>query len=57
MEAKPEVKSRATHEVVDLVYFEEEGNIAFQGSGQECADFMYKQGGMLFSTRRIIPGL
>ena len=54
MEAKPEVKSRATHEVVDLVYHEEEGNIAFEGTGQECADFMFEQGGMLYQMRLII---
>jgi len=47
------VNPRPTHEVVDLVYHEDENNIAFQGSGQECADFMHKQGGFGFSMRPI----
>jgi len=54
MEAKTEVNARVTHEVVDLVYLEDEGNIAFQGTGQECADFMFEQGGMLYQMRPII---
>jgi hypothetical protein len=29
-----------THEVVDLVYHEDEGNIAFQGTREECQDFV-----------------
>ena len=35
---------RATHEVVDLVYHEDEGNIAFEGTYEECQDWKSEQG-------------
>jgi hypothetical protein len=38
-----------THEVVDLVYHEDEGNIAFQGTEQECHDFVASQGSDAFT--------
>ena len=45
-----------THEVVDLVYHEDEGNIAFQGTQEECHDFVASQGGSAFTyqVREII---
>ena len=42
METKP------TYEVVDLVYHEDENNIAFQGTHKECQDFIIEQGGATF---------
>lgn len=33
-----------THEVVDLVYHEDENNIAFQGTYKECMEWKSKQG-------------
>jgi len=38
-----------THEVVDLVYHENEDNIAFQGTQQECHDWVSEQGGATFT--------
>lgn len=34
----------ATHEVVDLVYHDDENNIAFQGTYRECEDWKSEQG-------------
>jgi len=39
-----EKAKRATHEVVDLVYHEDEGNIAFEGTYEECQDWKSEQG-------------
>lgn len=39
---------RPTHEVLDLVYHEDEGNSVFEGSEQECQDFITEQGGATF---------
>ena len=50
MEANPEVKARATHEVMD---HNNDDAIAFQGTGQECADFMYEHKGYGYCTRSI----
>jgi len=44
----------ATHEVLDLVYHEDEGNVVFQGSEEECLDWIQKQGGATF-TYKISP--
>ena len=33
-----------THEVVDLVYHEDEGNSVFQGTQQECENWKSEQG-------------
>ena len=33
-----------THEVVDLVYHEDENNIAFQGTYEECMEWKSEQG-------------
>lgn len=44
-----------THEVVDLVYHEDEGNIAFQGTQDECQDWVNQQGGMASITYDIRP--
>jgi len=41
MEANVDVKSTATHEVV----MKADEAIAFQGTGQECADFQYQHNG------------
>ena len=38
-----------THEVIDLVYHEDEGNIPFQGTEQECNDFVTEQGCATFT--------
>ena len=33
-----------THKVIDLVYHEDEGNIAFVGTADECQEFVAQQG-------------
>jgi len=43
-EKQMEAEKPATHEVVDLVYHEDEGNIAFQGTYKECMDWKLEQG-------------
>ena len=50
MEAKPEVRPRATHEVID---HNNNDAVTFQGTGQECANFMYENGGNIYCTRSI----
>lgn len=42
-----------THEVVDLVYHEDEGNIAFQGTQEECMEWKSEQG-FGYQVREII---
>jgi len=42
-----------THEVVDLVYHDEEGNIAFQGTFEECQNWKSEQG-LGYQVRPII---
>lgn len=42
-----------THEVLDLVYHEEEGNVAFQGTQQECQDWITDQGGATFTYKTV----
>ena len=37
-------EKRSTHEVIDLVYHEDEGNVAFQGTEKECHDWVAEQG-------------
>lgn len=39
-----DVVATPTHEVVDLVYHDDEHNIAFQGTQQECNDWKSEQG-------------
>jgi hypothetical protein len=38
----------ATHQVLDLVYTPEEGQECFEGTEQECYDFINQQGGATF---------
>ena len=40
---------KSTHEVLDLVYHEDEGNIAFQGTEQECYNWIKEQGDAPFT--------
>jgi len=40
-----------THEVLDLVYHEDEGNVAFQGTSEECQNFINEQGGATFTYK------
>ena len=42
-------EKKATHEVLDLVYHEDEGNSVYSGSEQECHDWIAKQGGATFT--------
>ena len=37
---------KKTHKVIDLTYHEDEGNEAFDGTEQECHDFVAEQGGV-----------
>lgn len=48
------MESNATHQVIDMVYTEEEGNVDFSGTYQECWDYIEEQGDMAF-TYRIVP--
>ena len=41
-------EKKPTHEVVDLVYHEDEGNISFEGSERACYDWIEEQGGATF---------
>jgi hypothetical protein len=43
-EKQIKAEKQPTHEVVDLVYHEDEGNTAFQGTQQECEDWKSEQG-------------
>jgi hypothetical protein len=38
----------ATHQVLDLVYTLDEGQECFEGTEQECYDFIQQQGGATF---------
>lgn len=51
------MESNPTHEVIDLVYHEDEGNVAFQGTQQECLDWVDEQhmGGGSFFTYEVKP--
>ena len=40
-----------THEVIDLVYHEDEDNIRFQGTEPDCQDFITEQGGASFTYK------
>ena len=35
---------KKTHKVIDLVYHESEGNEVFDGTLEECREFVHKQG-------------
>ena len=48
---------RKTHKVIDLVYHEDEGNVAHIGTEQECHDFVTEEseaGGSTF-TYEVVP--
>lgn len=45
---------KATHQVLDLVYTPEEGQECFEGTEQECYDFIAKQGGATFMYK-VVP--
>lgn len=44
----------ATHEVLDLVYTSDEGQECFEGTLQECNDFIERQGGASFMYQ-VVP--
>jgi len=52
-----EEKKQPTHEVIDLVYTEEEGNVAYQGSQHECLNWVDEQcmGGSAHFTYEVKP--
>jgi len=43
-----------THQVLDLMYTPEEGQECFEGSEQECYDFIEQQGGSSFMYK-VVP--
>jgi hypothetical protein len=43
-----------THQVLDLVYTPDEGQECFDGSEQECYDFIQQQGGATFMYK-VVP--
>lgn len=43
-----------THEVLDLVYTEDEGQSCYEGSHDECQKFINEQGGATFMFK-IVP--
>lgn len=43
-----------THQVLDLVYTPDEGQECFEGSEQDCHDFIQKQGGATFMYK-VVP--
>lgn len=47
-------KMKATHQVLDLAYTPEEGQECFEGTEQECSDFILQQDGSAF-TYKIVP--
>lgn len=49
-----EVKKLATHKVIDLVYSPNEGQDCFEGTEQECYEFIEEQGGYKF-TYEVVP--
>ncbi len=44
-----------THQVLDLVYHEDEGQSCFVGSHQECLDFVSEQGGFGYKIVELLP--
>ena len=44
----------ATHQVLDLVYTPDEGQKCFEGTEQECYDFIQQQGGATF-IYKVVP--
>jgi len=44
----------ATHQVLDLVYTPDEGQECFEGTEQECYDFIKQQGGATFMYK-VVP--
>ncbi len=51
------VVGEPTHEVLDLVYHEDEGNVSFEGTQQECLDWVDEQcmGGGAHFTYEVKP--
>ncbi len=47
-------KMEATHQVLDLVYMPDEGQECFEGTEQECYDFINQQGGATFMYK-VVP--
>lgn len=49
--------AKPTHEVLDLVYHEDEGNVAFQGTQKECLDWVDEQcmSGSAHFTYEVVP--
>lgn len=43
-----------THIVLDLVYMPEEGQECFEGTLEECNDYVYRQGGTYFMYK-VVP--
>ena len=44
----------ATHQVLDLVYTPDEGQECYEGTEQECYDFIQQQGGAIFMYK-VVP--
>lgn len=47
-------ETEPTHEVLDLTYHEDEGQECFEGTEQECYDFIRQQGGATFMYK-VVP--
>jgi len=45
---------KPTHQVLDLVYTPDEGQECFEGTEQECYDFIQQQGGATFMYK-VVP--
>jgi len=50
------IKKKVSHEVINLIYHENEDNVAFQGTSQECQDFITEQDGisLMYEIKPII---
>ena len=44
----------ATHQVLDLVYTPDEGQECYEGTEQECYDFIQQQGDAIFMYK-VVP--
>lgn len=47
-------KDKTTHQVLDLVYTEKEGQDCFEGTLEECNEFVKLQGGCSFMYK-VVP--
>lgn len=54
MKTNKQIIMKATHQVLDLVYTPEEGQECFEGTEQECYDFINEQGGATFMYK-VVP--